>query len=65
MNDLSQLQIQLLQDYADGKKITDVPDDTDKKHNALTNHLWHARQKMGARTTAHAVAMALRAGLIR
>lgn len=62
---LTPLQIQLLQSYADGKQLRDLHAVESKEHNALTNHLWHLRQKLGARTMAHAVAIAFRERLIQ
>lgn len=55
----------LLQAIADGKRVKDWAAERKRSYHATRNILLLARQALGADTTAQAVAMALRRGLIR
>ena len=62
---LTPRQIEALQLVADGRKAKQIADAMGIGQKAVENALVRTRETLGALNSAHAVALALRAGLIR
>lgn len=61
---LTERELNVLQRCAQGDSYQQVARRLYLSHSTVSIHLQHARRKLGAQNTAHAVAIALREGLI-